>query len=136
MCSEVYWKCWEIYGQAHLRTSAHENALLLHTNKSSTQKQNTEITALCVWFDVEFSARFCANPVTLSTAPGDPPTHWEQLVLPLKHPLQVQSKDIVKCQLSMARGTQHRTLDIAAQVQVGAQPVQIMSFQMGVDDEE
>lgn len=88
-----------------------------------------------MWFDVEFSARFCAaQPVTLSTAPGDPHTHWEQLILPLKQPLQVHAKDVISCQVSMARGVQHRTLDIAARVRLGEE--QVMSFQMGVDDEE
>lgn len=89
------------------------------------------VTALAVWFDVEFSSRFCATPTVLSTAPGSPRTHWEQLVLPLKEAVQVAAGDVLRCRLSMARGQQHRTLDIAAEL-----AGQVMSFQMGVDDEE
>ena len=89
------------------------------------------MTALAVWFDVEFSARFCATPTVLSTAPGSPRTHWEQLVLPLREPIDVVAGDVLQCRLSMARGQQHRTLDIAAEV-----AGQVMSFQMGVDDDE
>lgn len=89
------------------------------------------VTALAVWFDVEFSARFCAAPVVLSTAPGSPRTHWEQLVLPLKQAMHVDAGDELQCRVSMARGQQHRTLDIAAEV-----AGQVASFQMGVDDDE
>ena len=38
-----------------------------------------------VWFDTEFSARFCAQaPVVLSTSPHSAPTHWAQTLFPFK----------------------------------------------------
>lgn len=41
--------------------------------------------ALVLWFDTHFSERFCADhPVTLSTSPHEPPTHWAQTVLMFK----------------------------------------------------
>ena len=41
--------------------------------------------ALVLWFDTHFSARFCReHPVTLSTSPHQPPTHWAQTVLIFK----------------------------------------------------
>lgn len=41
--------------------------------------------SLVVWFDTVFSERFCAErPVTLSTSPAEPQTHWAQTVLVLK----------------------------------------------------
>jgi len=44
-----------------------------------------ECTAVVVWFDVEFSQRFCKeHPVTLTTSPFSKQTHWAQTVLPLK----------------------------------------------------
>ena len=40
---------------------------------------------MVIWFDVEFSRRFCSQqPVTLSTSPFAAPTHWAQTVLPLR----------------------------------------------------
>ena len=45
----------------------------------------TECHAMVIWFDVEFSKRFCSQqPVTLSTSPFATPTHWAQTVLPLR----------------------------------------------------
>lgn len=43
--------------------------------------------SMVVWFDVEFSARFCAeHPVTLTTDPRAPQTHWVQALLTFKCP--------------------------------------------------
>ena len=40
---------------------------------------------IVVWFDTEFSARFCAQkPVVLSTSPHAPATHWAQTLFPFK----------------------------------------------------
>ena len=43
------------------------------------------VHAVVLWFDTHFSERFCAqHPVTLSTSPHAPPTHWAQTVLTLR----------------------------------------------------
>ena len=40
---------------------------------------------MVVWFDTEFSARFCAErPVVLSTSPHAPATHWAQTLFYFK----------------------------------------------------
>ena len=50
-----------------------------------------EAHALVLWFDTEFSARSCAErPVTLSTSPHAPQTHWAQTVLTLRQPVLLQ----------------------------------------------
>jgi protein arginine N-methyltransferase 3 len=50
-----------------------------------------EAAALVLWFDTEFSARFCAErPVALSTSPAGPQTHWAQTVLTLRAPVLLQ----------------------------------------------
>lgn len=42
--------------------------------------------SVVLWFDVEFSARFCAeHPVTLSTDPSTQQTHWVQSLLTFKY---------------------------------------------------
>jgi hypothetical protein len=44
-----------------------------------------ECYGLVVWFDTEFSARFCKEqPVLLSTSPHAPPTHWAQTLFNFK----------------------------------------------------
>lgn len=96
--------------------------------------------ALCrsivVWFDVEFSSRFCGDhPVSLTTGPQSTPTHWAQALLTLRKPILLQKGssdspegDTVKKgdqggkpspavaisgRLSMARSSKHRSLDIS-----------------------
>jgi len=40
---------------------------------------------LVVWFDTAFSARFCVtSPITLTTSPHAPPTHWAQTLFDFK----------------------------------------------------
>ena len=44
-----------------------------------------ECHGVVVWFDTEFSARFCAErPVVLSTSPHAPTTHWAQTLFYFK----------------------------------------------------
>ena len=59
-----------------------------------------EAHALVLWFDTEFSGRFCGErPVTLSTSPHGPQTHWAQTVLTLRQPVLLQ---VLLYQLSCA----------------------------------
>jgi protein arginine N-methyltransferase 3 len=69
-----------------------------------------EVAALVLWFDVEFSARFCKeHPVTLSTSPRAPVTHWAQALLPLASPVVLSPGQVLDCRLSMARSrARHR----------------------------
>lgn len=47
-------------------------------------KGSLQVAAIVLWFDVEFSDRFCRKqPAVLSTSPHATPTHWAQTVLPL-----------------------------------------------------
>lgn len=81
-------------------------------------------SCLVLWFDTEFSSRFCQNsPQVLSTSPSSKPTHWAQTVLPLPDSIPVSSYNssgdgesavALNCRLSMARQEKmHRTLDIS-----------------------
>ena len=48
--------------------------------------------ALVLWFDTEFSARFCKEqPVVLSTSPHTTQTHWAQTILTLRQPIALQA---------------------------------------------
>lgn len=76
------------------------------------------MAALVLWFDVEFSKRFCRDhPVTLSTSPSAEVTHWAHAVLPLATPVSLSRGASVSCRLSMARSrSKHRCLDISLEV--------------------
>lgn len=96
------------------------------SSSSSTTSGGVSVSALVLWFDVDFSERFCKEcPVTLSTSPSAAPTHWAQAVLPLATPIQLaaaaasdsSSSSTLQCRLSMARSrSKHRCLDISLEV--------------------
>jgi protein arginine N-methyltransferase 3 len=98
---------------------------------SSSDGSSVTISAVILWFDVEFSERFCKDhPVTLSTSPTAEVTHWAHAVLPLQTPIKFATSaaaaavggssvlpSSVECRLSMARSrSKHRSLDISLEV--------------------
>ncbi|WIA42932.1 hypothetical protein OEZ86_008845 [Tetradesmus obliquus] len=110
---------------AHFTLSASSAALLSSSeageaasSSSSSSGDSIEVAALVLWFDVEFSARFCKEqPVTLSTSPHAPVTHWAQALLPLASPVTLRPGQSLSCRLSMARSrARHRSLDISLEV--------------------
>ena len=55
------------------------------------EQEPAALHTVVLWFDVEFSARFCRQqPVVLSTSPYGPQTHWAQTVLALRCISQTQ----------------------------------------------
>lgn len=87
--------------------------------ESCTARVERSGTCHCVvlWFDTLFSERFCREqPVTLTTSPHAPQTHWVQTVFLLKRPVHVAEGDALQLRMSFAKGTQHRSLDIALEV--------------------
>lgn len=99
-------------------------------DSSSSDSSSVTVSAIILWFDVEFSERFCKDhPVTLSTAPSAEVTHWAHAVLPLQAPIKLATSaaaaagggsvlpSSVGCRLSMARSrSKHRSLDISLEV--------------------
>jgi len=56
--------------QSNTKDNEHEKHLLLH--------------GFCFWFEVEFDSAESSVPgMILSTAPGEPETHWKQIVVAL-----------------------------------------------------
>lgn len=51
-----------------------------------TASRAGKVNALLAWFTADFG-----SGVTLSTAPGHPPTHWKQYLIPLHHPAEIDS---------------------------------------------
>ncbi|CAE7446379.1 PRMT1 [Symbiodinium natans] len=78
------------------------------------------IHAFVVWFDVYFDASPDASP--LSTAPGQPDTHWKQTVLYLEEPLVVFPGDLVTGRMAVRKNaTNNRDLDVKISYQRLAQ---------------
>jgi type I protein arginine methyltransferase len=72
---------------------------------------------IVLWFDTPFSERFCSEqPVTLTTSPQAPQTHWVQTVFLLKRAVDVQVGEHLHLRMSFAKGKRHRSLDITAEV--------------------
>ncbi|MCB1503898.1 MAG: 50S ribosomal protein L11 methyltransferase [Hyphomicrobiaceae bacterium] len=63
-----------------------------------------QVFGLAVWWEAEL-----VPGITLSTAPGSPTTHWEQLYFPMLEPMQVQPGEVLQASLrsrsSEAEGT-------------------------------
>lgn len=89
-----------------------------------------ECHALVLWFDTEFSARFCREqPLVLSTSPQAQPTHWAQTVLALRHPVTLSATAVqekgggegsaasLRGRVSFGRSDKHRCLDISLECQ-------------------
>jgi hypothetical protein len=105
-----------------------------HSSSSASEEKGVEVAALVLWFDVEFSARFCKeHPVTLSTSPHAPVTHWAQALLPLASPVTLSPGQGLSCRLSMARSrARHRSLDISLEYSApgGAKVARIYSMEV------
>jgi hypothetical protein len=121
----------------------------LTASSSSSSSNAVTVAAVVLWFDVEFSERFCKDcSVTLSTSPSAEVTHWAHAVLPLQQPIQLAAAagggggssggssappTSVECRLSMARNPkQHRSLDISLEVGVGSGAPQARVYTMEV----
>eukprot|EP00808_Paulinella_micropora_P027776 g12207.t1 len=65
-------------------------------------EQVAVLEGLVGWFDVDFAPPHASSssfqrlhPITLSTSPWAPRTHWRQSIFPFSHPIKVRSGDIV-----------------------------------------
>ena len=86
------------------------------TSSSTSSSSPSSATCFVLWFDTEFSARFCPEtPTVLPTGPNETATHWAQCVLPLKEEISLAGCEGVKGRISMSRQHVHRTLDIAVE---------------------
>ncbi len=98
-----------------------------------------ECHALVLWFDTEFSARFCKEqPGLLSTSPLTQQTHWAQTILTLREPVLLQTQAAaagggaasLRGRLSFGRSDKHRCLDISLECQAySAQGAPVGSLQ-------
>ena len=142
------------------------NSFALHSLDLATMKRSEqdfsvpfEVQATCnegvcscivLWFDTEFSSRFCkTSPQLLTTSPDSKPTHWAQTVLPLPEFIPVVSGDstedveaivALKGRVSMSRHKgMPRRLDISLEYSPVSKNGQMMTektqlYWIGVND--
>lgn len=78
--------------------------------------KNDLLRAFAVWFTVEFDSGE-GRAIVLSTAPGQPETHWKQTVLILPNTLLVSKAEEVRCNLLLSRdATNGRSYNITVEV--------------------
>ncbi|KAJ4815567.1 Protein arginine N-methyltransferase 1 [Rhynchospora pubera] len=66
----------------------------LHLKPSQMMDHLNWCHGLVLWFDTDFTARFCKeNPTILSTSPFGPKTHWAQTILTLREPIAMCSEN-------------------------------------------
>ncbi|PWA39939.1 Protein arginine N-methyltransferase [Artemisia annua] len=103
-------------------------------NSSEVQSTTTKCYGVVIWFDTSFTSRFCKeSPTVLSTSPYTPPTHWSQTLLTFTEPISLTSKMLpnksssmvgsevnpavkIDSRISIARGVEHRSIDISLEV--------------------
>lgn len=80
--SSIFWADLRNVTLEELDTVYYQNVIA--ANKSGLYQ------GLCLWFTCQFPTTTDNEPVILSTAPGDPSTHWKQtvLVLPTEIPVE------------------------------------------------
>ncbi|CAM8964813.1 unnamed protein product [Rhodiola kirilowii] len=104
------------------------------TTSVELEPKSNEITwchGLVVWFDTNFTNRFCKEKETvLSTSPFTPKTHWSQTILTFRQPVAlalgnptgdnisvgVTPSTKMQARISIARAAQHRSIDISMEI--------------------
>lgn len=105
------------------------------SNSSEDESTITNCYGVVLWFETAFTNRFCKeNPTVLSTSPYTPPTHWSQTLLTFREPISLTSKTStttdsastigsevnpavkIDSRISIARGVEHRSIDISLEV--------------------
>ncbi|KAD2393956.1 hypothetical protein E3N88_40933 [Mikania micrantha] len=104
------------------------------SNSPEVESTITKCYGVVLWFETSFTSRFCKDaPTVLSTSPYTPPTHWSQTLLTFCEPISLTSKMLttksssivgsevnpavkIDARVSIARGVEHRSIDISLEV--------------------
>eukprot|EP00929_Paragymnodinium_shiwhaense_P009972 TRINITY_DN114433_c0_g1_i1.p1 TRINITY_DN114433_c0_g1~~TRINITY_DN114433_c0_g1_i1.p1 ORF type:complete len:406 (-),score=78.97 TRINITY_DN114433_c0_g1_i1:30-1247(-) len=80
-------------------------------------KRQDLLHALVTWFDVSFEA--CSPPLTMTTAPGKPSTHWKQTVLYFEEALAVYPGEEISGMIAVRKNPQNpRDIDVKLQYEL------------------
>ncbi|KAI3711859.1 hypothetical protein L1987_70408 [Smallanthus sonchifolius] len=107
---------------------------LKSSNSIEVEPTISKCYGVVLWFETSFTSRFCKEaPTVLSTSPYTPPTHWSQTLLTFCEPISLTSKMLttkssstvgsevnpavkIETRISIARGVEHRSIDISLEV--------------------
>lgn len=126
----------EIKAQLHGDSSPSTSTDVPTHSGSEAAPSSVACYALGVWFDTDFTARFCKDhPVKLSTSPFATKTHWQQTILTLKEPVTLAlpgaaasaSRDApvgsadapaksLAGRISIVKSRKHRSIDISIEL--------------------
>lgn len=70
------------------------NASIRESHVEWRPDSDTPVYGFCFWWEAEL-----VEGVRLSTSPFEPPTHWEQVFVPLLEPLQVKRGDLLELKI-------------------------------------
>jgi len=76
-----------------------------------TVQQQKLLHGFVVYFDIQF-LKNCQQPISFSTGPFTPDTHWHQTIFILEHPVLVEPNDKIVGTISFKRNQHHRDLKI------------------------
>lgn len=92
-------------------------------------REGEETHGVVLWFDTEFSKRFCAeHPVMLSTHPNALKTHWVQTMLHFSEALKLVAGSKITGRISMVKSKRPRSYDISLEYQFNSDPSKVMLY--------
>uniref|UniRef100_A0A6P4FSV7 Protein arginine N-methyltransferase 1-like n=1 Tax=Drosophila rhopaloa TaxID=1041015 RepID=A0A6P4FSV7_DRORH len=108
---------------------ARNEPVVFCSNFQLTVRRAGIINMLVLYFDVGFPAGKSEKPVTLSTSPRSPWTHWEQTLLHLDEPLFVKPNDRVRGKLAMMpSGMDGRSMNFDLNISFRGDRTRVESF--------
>jgi len=75
--------------------TTHEDKLDFENPFTLTVQRDHTLDGFAIWFDAVFDLK-CSHPVTLSTSPSTPETHWKQSLFYLATAVQIYDGDTIE----------------------------------------
>lgn len=95
-----------------LREVTLDEVLTIKFSDVAVANKSGRYQGICLWFTCTFPS-FLTEPVILSTAPGDPVTHWKQITIVLPTEVEVEEGVPIAYELSLTRSSENvRRFDI------------------------
>lgn len=85
-----------------LREVTLEEVETIKLSHVAVANKNGRYQGICLWFTCTFPS-FSSEPVTLSTAPEDPETHWKQTTIVLPTEVEVEKGAPIAYELSLTK---------------------------------
>ncbi|GAB0097454.1 Protein arginine N-methyltransferase [Sergentomyia squamirostris] len=95
----------ELMSWIDLKTVCQEDVDNISETFFMLSESHGNFQGVCIWFECTFPSSSDQTPITLSTSPGQPATHWKQtvIVLPEISVLTVEPNEAIAYELSIKR---------------------------------